>query len=206
MKKQTHLHLGWSKGGNTLSILHSKKNLRQPAWADFCRTSFLGHFRVVSNFCCINLKQHVEKTPKSAEAGCLKILRLLTIFFFFTVKAFSHIPIVMLLFHINYYAVIALIITAIKLLLTTGKVIEQLPYIKWLNSIWLLLMWFLFFKDSSFFLFARLFSVHSIYSSSSVLQQHNDQHNDHEQNQCCDQNVPQISDLLGLCWEKEYVI
>ncbi len=49
------------------------KILSQPAKADFWvfSTYFLGNF---STFCCINLKQEVEKTQKSAEAGCLKIL------------------------------------------------------------------------------------------------------------------------------------
>ncbi len=47
------------------------KILSQPAKADFWvfSTYFLGNF---STFCCINLKQEVEKTQKSAEAGCLK--------------------------------------------------------------------------------------------------------------------------------------
>ncbi len=51
------------------------KILSQPAKADFWvfSTYFLGNF---STFCCINLKQEVEKTQKSAEAGCLKILSL----------------------------------------------------------------------------------------------------------------------------------
>ncbi len=34
-----------------------------------------------STFCCINLKQQVEKTQKSAEAGCLKMLTWLNCFF-----------------------------------------------------------------------------------------------------------------------------
>ncbi len=44
------------------------KILSQPAKADFLvfSTYFLGNF---STFCCINLKQEVEKTQKSAEAG-----------------------------------------------------------------------------------------------------------------------------------------
>ncbi len=44
--------------------------------------------RIFRNFSllCINLKQEVEKTQKSAEAGCLKILSLPN-FFFFTVHA-----------------------------------------------------------------------------------------------------------------------
>ncbi len=56
------------------------KILSQPAKADFCvfSTYFLGNF---STFCCINLKQEVEKTQKSAEAGCLKILSLPNFFF-----------------------------------------------------------------------------------------------------------------------------
>ncbi len=51
------------------------KILSQPAKADFWffSTYFLGNF---STFSCINLKQEVEKTQKSAEAGCLKILSL----------------------------------------------------------------------------------------------------------------------------------
>ncbi len=55
--------------------LSQLKILRQPASADFWvfSTYFLGNF---STFCCINLKQEVEKTKKSAEAGCLKILSL----------------------------------------------------------------------------------------------------------------------------------
>ncbi len=58
------------------------KILRQPASADFWifSTYFLGNF---STFCCINLKQEVEKTQKSAESGCLKILSLPNFFFFF---------------------------------------------------------------------------------------------------------------------------
>ncbi len=39
--------------------------------------------------CCINLKQEVEKTQKSAEAGCLKLLSLPN-FFFFTVTLKTH--------------------------------------------------------------------------------------------------------------------
>ncbi len=62
----------------------SLKILSQPAKADFCvfSTYFLGTF---STFCCINLKQEVEKTQKSAEAGCLKILSLPNFFFFYSV-------------------------------------------------------------------------------------------------------------------------
>ncbi len=58
------------------------KILSQPASADFWvfLTYFLGHFPA---FCCISLKQEVEKTQKSAEAGWLKILSLPN--FFFTV-------------------------------------------------------------------------------------------------------------------------
>ncbi len=58
------------------------KILSQPAKADFWvfSTYILGNF---STFCCINLKQEVEKTQKSAEAGCLKIYVCPT--FFFTV-------------------------------------------------------------------------------------------------------------------------
>ncbi len=58
------------------------KILSQLAKADFWvfSTYFLGNF---STFCCINLKQEVEKTQKSAEAGCLKILSLPNFFFFF---------------------------------------------------------------------------------------------------------------------------
>ncbi len=61
------------------------KILSQPAKADFWVFSnyFLGNF---STFCCINLKQEVEKTQKSAEAGCLKIFKLVcTTFFFYSV-------------------------------------------------------------------------------------------------------------------------
>ncbi len=56
------------------------KILSQPGSADFWvfSTYFLGNF---STFCCINLKQEVEKTQKSAEDGCLKILNLPTFFF-----------------------------------------------------------------------------------------------------------------------------
>ncbi len=58
------------------------KSLRQPASADFWvfSTYFLGNF---STFCCINLKQEVEKPQKSAETGCLKLLGLPSFFFFF---------------------------------------------------------------------------------------------------------------------------
>ncbi len=61
--------------------LSQLKNLRQPASADFCifSTYFSGYF---STFCCINLKQVVEKTQKSAEAGCLKLLSLPNLFSF----------------------------------------------------------------------------------------------------------------------------
>ncbi len=72
----------------TQEQLHCKKKkelgylkiLSQPAKADFWvfSTYFLGNF---STFCCINLKQEVEKTQKSAEAGCLKILSLPNFFF-----------------------------------------------------------------------------------------------------------------------------
>ncbi len=41
-------------------------------------TYFLGNF---STFCCINLKQEVEKTQKSVEAGCLNILSLPNFFY-----------------------------------------------------------------------------------------------------------------------------
>ncbi len=57
---------------------YTLKMLRQPASADVLSTYFCRRF---STFCCINLKQQVEKTQKSAEA---KILSWLT-FFFFTV-------------------------------------------------------------------------------------------------------------------------
>ncbi len=50
---------------------------KRKSWA----TVSTGNF---STFCCINLKQEVEKTQKSAEAGCLKILSSPN-FFFFTV-------------------------------------------------------------------------------------------------------------------------
>ncbi len=52
----------------------------QTAKVDFWvySTYFSGNF---STFCCINLKQEVEKTQKSAEAGCLKILSLPNFFF-----------------------------------------------------------------------------------------------------------------------------
>jgi len=61
---------------NKLSQL---KRLRQPASSDFWvfTTYFLGDFSIL---CCINLKQEVEKTQKSAEAGCLKLLRWLNFF------------------------------------------------------------------------------------------------------------------------------
>ncbi len=64
--------------------LSQLKSLRQPASADFSvfSTYFLGDF---STFCCINLKQEVQKTQKSAEAGCLKLLSWLNFSFFFTV-------------------------------------------------------------------------------------------------------------------------
>ncbi len=57
------------------------KSLSQPASADFWvfSTYFSGNF---STFCCINLKQEVEKTQKSAEAGCLKLLSLPNFFFY----------------------------------------------------------------------------------------------------------------------------
>ncbi len=57
------------------------KILSQPAKADFWvfSTYFLGN---VSTFCCINLKQEVEKTQKSAEAGCFKILSLPNFFYY----------------------------------------------------------------------------------------------------------------------------
>ncbi len=63
--------------------LSQLKILMQPASADFwvLSTYFCRRF---STFCCINLKQQVEKTQKSAEAGCLKILSWLQ--FFFTVR------------------------------------------------------------------------------------------------------------------------
>ncbi len=51
--------------------LRKLKSLRQPASADFW---------VFSTFCCINWKQQVEKTQKSAETGCLKLF-----FFFYSV-------------------------------------------------------------------------------------------------------------------------
>ncbi len=62
--RMTSLHC---KKTTTLSQL---KILRKPASADFWvfSTYFLGNF---STFCCINLKQLVEKTQKSAKAGCL---------------------------------------------------------------------------------------------------------------------------------------
>ncbi len=69
----------------TLTVKKKKKLgylkiLSQPAKADFWvfSTYFLGNF---STFCCINLKQEVEKTQKSAEAGCFKILSLPNFFF-----------------------------------------------------------------------------------------------------------------------------
>ncbi len=46
------------------------KILRQPASADFWVLSTY-FYRRFSTFCCINLIQQVEKTQKSAEAGCL---------------------------------------------------------------------------------------------------------------------------------------
>ncbi len=63
--------------------MHCKKK-QKTAKADFCifSTYFLGNF---STFCCINLKQEVEKTQKS-EAGCLKILSLPNFFFFYSVE------------------------------------------------------------------------------------------------------------------------
>ncbi len=38
-------------------------------------------YRNFLNFFCINLKQEVEKTQKSAEAGCLKLLSWLNFFY-----------------------------------------------------------------------------------------------------------------------------
>ncbi len=58
--------------------------LRQPASAEFWvfSTYFLGGFWVFSTFCCINLKQQVEKTQKSAKAGFLKLFKFAQLFFF----------------------------------------------------------------------------------------------------------------------------
>ncbi len=53
------------------------KILSQPASADFW---------VFSTYCCVNLKQEVEKTQKSAEAGWLKILSLPNLFFYSVLK------------------------------------------------------------------------------------------------------------------------
>ncbi len=71
-------------------IIHCKKKkklgylkiLSQPSKADFLvfSTYFFGNF---STFCCINLKQEVEKTQKSAEAGCLNFK--FNFFFFYSV-------------------------------------------------------------------------------------------------------------------------
>ncbi len=36
--------------------------------------------RFFSTFCCINLKQQVEKTQKSAEAGCLNLFKFAQLF------------------------------------------------------------------------------------------------------------------------------
>ncbi len=68
------------------STLYKKKKLgylkilSQPAKADFWvfSTYFSWNF---STFCCINLKQEVEKTQKSAEAGCLNF-KVAHLFFF----------------------------------------------------------------------------------------------------------------------------
>ncbi len=59
--------------------LHCKKKIRHSASADFwvLSTYFCRKF---STFCCINLKQG-ERTEKSAEAGGLKIVRFLFLFF-----------------------------------------------------------------------------------------------------------------------------
>ncbi len=61
----------WHPCSNLYTVIKEKKkklseleSLRQPASADFLvfSTYFLGDFWVFSTFCCINLKQHVEKT------------------------------------------------------------------------------------------------------------------------------------------------
>ncbi len=65
-----------------VDTLWKKKKLgKLKSLADFWvfSTYFLGNF---STFCCINLKQEVEKTQKSAEAGYLKILSLPNFFLF----------------------------------------------------------------------------------------------------------------------------
>ncbi len=63
-----HFHMSYC----TVKKSWALKSWRQPASADFW---------VFSTFCCINLKQQVEKTHKSAEAGCLQLLSLLNFFF-----------------------------------------------------------------------------------------------------------------------------
>ncbi len=81
----------WHPCSNLYTVIKEKKkklseleSLRQPASADFLvfSTYFLGDFWVFSTFCSINLKQHVEKTQKSAKAGCLKCLSSLNFRFF----------------------------------------------------------------------------------------------------------------------------